>query len=428
MLKWRRSELGPCEIGHGTEPGVAVKTSCQKGHRRAEMCGECTDSGREATDSASLTSSQQSSATSAGCSACTDTSGATQSDTSYGDHLKVPNVRRSAAPERTEMDSLESRAGDVEYHSAGWGSAEHLATEQDVQRGAYPVRKTSSMDDLLDSSERPVRGILRKRLSDRRRYTPSRPKFIFSRYNPQFRTLPAPRRGQQQPCWPPSDLPVQKSFLSLQKFRRRPERGRARESRAAPRPTAADIAVLRHDLLEEARSLGYLSAAELGDVRYFSHTEIDAQYLSESSAEGAKELSRLKDVPPEHRAARQQRQLAAMLRDSIPKASLPPPVRQRSPPAGRVPGWRGRVPEPTPDEGLLEELVGELVNTPPTLKRWYQAVTAARGLGLILPLYRGLHDRLDPVTLAKLLFKVSAVGWRKGRALGQLCYVLLLGI
>ncbi|XP_043245681.1 unconventional myosin-XV-like isoform X2 [Amphibalanus amphitrite] len=409
MLKWRRSELGLSEADKETRSGVDSNPGPQQAARESEMCGECTDSGREATDSASLTSSQPSNVSS-GCSACTDTSAVPRSEASSHSALKVPNARRRPAADRQRSDSLEGHRR-LQRHSGVWGSAEHLASEEDNQHDlqhVHPVRKTSSVDDLLETSDRPVRGILRRRGPDRYGGTPSRPRFVFSRYNPQFRTLPTPRRGQQT-CWPPADLPVQKSFLSLQKFRRR-ERGRARESRAA-RPTAADIAVLRHDLLEEARSLGYLSATELGDVRYFSHKErssapgAGARLISESGADERTDgdLPRLKDIPPERRAVRQQRQLAAELCDVMRRPTPPLPAQQGS---SRAPSWSVPLPGVAEEEERqLETLLDELVNTPPSLKRWYQAVSAARRLGLILPLYRGLHDRLDPVTLAKLLFK-----------------------
>ena len=440
MLKWRRTEQG--------ESGTAQRTRLARdaelrSDKLPEMCGEGTDSGREATDSASLTSSQQSHTSSGACSSCTDTSGAPQSEGSLQGALKIPNTRRSGSPRSHVGDTQTDYAERPQGHSRVWGSVEHLESDESI-RHAQPIRKTSSMDDLLDTPERPIRGILRRRLSARHRFTPSHPRFVLSRYNPQFRTLPVPRRGQQPACWPPADLPVQKSFLSLQKFRRRPAR-RENERRDARRPSAADIAVLRYDLTEESRSLGYLSATELGDVRYFSRLEVkEAQYLSGTEVEDRRKLSR--PEPPEHRAARQQRQHAAALRDDIRQSASsaawrPSAVAPASPslrPASASEAQEAELLESREAElleareaelleareaELLEALVTELVNMPPTLKRWYQAVSAAGRLGLILPLYRGLSDRLDPVTLAKLLFKVSG-DWCCARGHVVWCRVL----
>ena len=391
--------------------------------RGSEMCNECIDSGRELTDSISQTSSQQSHASNGAGSTCTDSSDALQSDASRQGALKIASTRRALTGDQSLSDSLGGYGGRLLGHVGGWGSAEHLETDVSVQQ-VQPVRRTSSVNDLLDTTERPVRGILRKRLPDRYMYAPTRPRFVFSRYNPQFRTLPVPRRGQQS-CWPPPELPVQKSFLSLQKFRRRSvRREHIKEGRDTRRPVGEDLAALRQNLEDEARSLSYLSATELGDVRYFSRLEInDAQYFSGIEAADKKNLYRPDHVPSDNPSAKQQGRQITSLREYIRRSDTSVAWRDISTPTGGPAATsRQSVSAPSAREGqllqglrgpaareeqLLERLIDELVNTPPTLKRWYQAISEARNLGLILPLYRGLHDRLDPVTLAKLLFKVS---------------------
>ena len=408
MLKWCRIEQGNPKLSQDT---LQTNNKSEK-LPGTEMCGEWTDSGREATDSASLTSSHQSNTSSGACSSCTDTSGAPRGETSAQVALKIPNARRDGITQRHFRDSPGALDRGMQGHSRGWGSVEHLESDEDT-RHVQPIRETSSVDDLLDAAERPIRGILRRHLPERSRYASSRPRFVFSRYNPQFRTLPAPRRGQERPCLPPPGLPLQKSFLSLQKFRRRPERDWGKERWDARQPKTADLAELRYDLAEESRSIGYLSATEVEDVRYFSRLEIrDAQCRSGTEAEQRTDPSRPDYAASDHHARSQQRPVTAPLCIDLCHQT-PSAADQQSSPAACTTDSESQH-STLEEEELMNRLVSELVNTPPTLRRWYQAVSASRSLGLLLPLYRGLLDRLDPVSLAKLLLKVSGGG--RGRA------------
>ncbi|KAF0289480.1 Unconventional myosin-XV [Amphibalanus amphitrite] len=64
------------------------------------------------------------------------------------------------------------------------------------------------------------------------------------------------------------------------------------------------------------------------------------------------------------------------------------------------------VPEDVRTWFTVAEDVRTWFTVPEDVRTWYEAVSTARALGVVLPLYSGLLDQLDPVTLSRLIFQV----------------------
>lgn len=381
---------------------------------RGKMPYALTDSGREATatDSTSLASSHHSS--NATCSTCTDSSDMNQSCSMpmpSSMALKVPNARQTARKQKYQRAQTSSnvyvmpppviraglarsRGGTGSVSSGGWVSVGDLTAYNgdDVGTRCYQnLRKASSLEDSLDETQPRERSV-RNQTQGYANTTPARPRFIFSRYNPQFRTLPAGRIlphskfKDTKDDLPPLDLPIRKSFRTLQNFRRTAEgldsRSEMREKQA-PQQSAwntmpfASVPIYSQAMTQQSAYSLALSSAAPSDIFRIPGDLSQELYGGEwRLVHPASEETQVMTNPSafEHRM---ERDVAA--------------VEQR---------WKD-------ESDSVDELAGELVVASVALKRWYQAVTIARTLGLILPLYQGLLEHLDPVILSKLLFKVS---------------------
>ena len=410
----------------GAETGGQVSSnSADKEHAglsQSDMGAELVDSGREGTDSSSLGSS-------VACSSCTDSSGVhvchlTSGHGAGGDvaALKVPNTRQthrkkgleasektassviSPVPAKTTTTAKRPPARTLGQFGRRSTREVCRSTENlPLQAASQTLSRVRSVDSGLDAVEKPVRGILRKR-TEAIENVLTKPSFVFSRYNPQCRTLPTERFSLR----PSSQLPdhrlhVRKSFSTLQNFQtRRPPRRTVGWSAGhpagqtpsdAPRRGSPGSSSARGSLGSSATRRSLRLTEDGGGAR------LRSDWIAPPSSRPAEPASPTTSTTSFSSSA-------SSSRSGEPDERSTGVERRRAARGGRTrrspPRQAGSL-EPV----LEEDVVDDLTNTPLTLTRWYQAVAAARTLGVVLPLYTGLQEQLDPVTLNRLIFQVG---------------------